>query len=105
MDLFLGLGGVPGELSTMLFWPLLAATAAYFVVNNGLVAMAVAFERRAPFRQAWDDLQWLAASYFTGVILALGLVAAYAYQGPLGLAFGFPEIKLSGKLLFEHSGI
>ena len=90
--LFLALGGIPGEMRTMLFWPLLAATAAYFFVNNGLVALAVTLERRSSFLKVWDDLKWMAASYFTGVILALGLVAAYDYQGPLGLAFGFPPI-------------
>jgi len=92
--LFLAFGGVPGELRTMLFWPLLAATGAYFFVNNGLVALAVTVERGANFRKVWDGLQWMAASYFTGVILALGLVAAYDYQGPLGLAFGLPPIWL-----------
>jgi hypothetical protein len=92
--LFLALGGVPGEMHTMLVWPLLAATGAYFLINNGLVALAVTIERRTSFRKVWDGLQWLAASYFTGVILALGLVAAYDYQGPLGLAFGLPPTWL-----------
>jgi hypothetical protein len=92
--LFLALGGVPGELRTLLFWPLLAATAAYFFINNGLVALAVTIERGTSFRKSWDGLQWMAASYFTGVILALGLVAAYDYEGPAGLAFGLPPIWL-----------
>ncbi len=91
---FLALGGVPGEMSTMLFWPLFAATAAYFVLNTGLVSMAVAVERGLSFPKVWDGLRWTAASYFTGGILALGLVAAYDYQGPLGLAFGLPPIWL-----------
>ena len=90
--LFFALGGVPGEMRTMLFWPLFAATAAYFILNTGLVSMAVAVERGLSFRRVWDGLGWTASSYFTSGILALGMVAVYDYQGPLGLAFGLPPI-------------
>jgi hypothetical protein len=90
--LFFALGGVPGEIRQTLFWPLFAATAAYYVLNTGLVSMAVALERGLSFRKVWDGLRWTAPSYLTGGILALGLVAAYDYQGPLGLAFGLPPI-------------
>lgn len=90
--LFFALGGVPGEVRTMLFWPLFAATAAYFFLNTGLVSMAVAVERGLSFHRVWDGLRWTAASYFTGGVLALALVAAYNYHGPLGLAFGLPPI-------------
>jgi hypothetical protein len=90
--LFLLLGGVPGSIETMLFWPLFIATGTYFFLNTGLVSIAIAVERGLSIRVAWDSLRWTASSYFTGVILALGLVAAYDYQGPLGLAFGLPPI-------------
>ena len=90
--LFFALGGVPGEMRAKLFWPLFAATATYFLLNTGLVSMAVALERGLSFRKVWDGLRWTASSYFTSGNLALGLVAAYDYQGPLGLAFGLPPI-------------
>jgi len=102
--LFLALGGVPGDMKTMLFWPLFAATAAYFFINNGLVAMAVAVERGLSFRRVWEGLRWTASSHFTGVILALGLVAAYDYQGPLGLAFGLPPIWVLLNFYSTHHG-
>jgi hypothetical protein len=89
---FFALGGVPGAMSGSLFWPLFAATAAYYIVNTGLVSMAVAVERGLSLRKVWDGLRWTAPSYLTGGILALGLVAAYDYKGPLGLAFGLPPI-------------
>ncbi len=89
---FFALGGVPGEMAPTLFWPLFAATAVYYVVNTGLVALAVALERSLSVHRAWDGLRWTAPSYLTGGILALGLVAAYDYLGPLGLAFGLPPI-------------
>ena len=90
--LFLALGAVPGEMRKTLFWPLFAATAVYYVLNTGLVSVAVAVERSLSFRKAWDALRWTAPSYLTGGILGLGLVAAYDYLGPLGLAFGLPPI-------------
>jgi hypothetical protein len=90
--LFFALGGVPGEMRETIFWPLFASTAAFYILNTGLVAMAVAMERGLSFRKAWTGLRWTAPSYLTGGILALGLVAAYDYQGPLGLAFGLPPI-------------
>jgi len=90
--LFFVLGGVPGQMDAALFWPLVAATALYFFLNTGLVSVAVAMERGLSVHKVWDGLRWTAASYFTGVILALGLVAAYDFQGPLGLAFGLPPI-------------
>jgi hypothetical protein len=102
--LFLALGGIPGDLRTMLLWPLFGATTIYFFLNTGLVAVAVAIERGRSVRQVWDGLTWTAASYFTGVILALGLVAAYDYQGPLGLAFGVPPIWLLLNFYAAHHG-
>ena len=90
--LFFTLGGLPGKLGPSLFWPLFAATASYYVLNTGLVAMAVSLERGLTFHRVWDGLRWTAPSYLTGGILALGLVAAYDYLGPLGFAFGLPPI-------------
>ena len=102
--LFFALGGVPGEMHAMLFWPLVAATALYFFLNTGLVSMAVAIERGLSVHKVWDGLRWTAASYFTGVILALGLVAAYDFQGPLGLAFGLPPIWVLLNFYSAHHG-
>ncbi len=66
--------------------------------------MAVAVERARPVGKVWDGLRWTAASYFTGVILALGLVAAYDYQGPLGLAFGLPPVWVMLNFYSAHHG-
>ncbi len=102
--LFFALGGVPGEMRKTLFWPLFASTVAYYILNTGLVSMAVAMERGLSFRKVWDGLRWTAPSYLTGGILALGLVAAYDYQGPLGLAFGLPPIWVLLNFYSAHHG-
>jgi hypothetical protein len=69
-------GGSPGQNLHSLIFPLVAATIAYFVANTGLVAAAIALERRGPFFSTWRaSFPWTIASYATGLTLAIAMLA------------------------------
>lgn len=56
--------------------PLLAFTAAYFVLNSGIIAFAISLERRlSPFRIWRDNFAWLSLNYFGGASVAALLVS------------------------------
>ncbi|MDH4062845.1 MAG: ATP-binding protein, partial [Acidobacteriota bacterium] len=63
---FAALGGVPGEPATSpLAAPLAAAALAYFGVNTGLVAGAIALSTRQTLANAWHrNFLWAAPNYF-----------------------------------------
>lgn len=83
-------GTFGGELASM-FAPLLAATAAFFVVNTGLVAAVVALEKKRSLFRTWSAaFSWSTASYFSAFSLAVGLIFAMRTLGPWGLALGIP---------------
>jgi hypothetical protein len=74
-------GAVGGSLWTS-FAPLAAATAAYFLVNTGLVTLAITFQQRTPFLVVWrESFEWTAVSYFTGLTLAVCMLAALQAWG------------------------
>src|SRR4029078_260398 len=54
--------------------PLLCLTAIYFVMNSGLVAIAVGLEaRQQPLRSWRDHFMWLSLGYFAAASVALCL--------------------------------
>jgi putative nucleotidyltransferase with HDIG domain len=60
-----------------LFIPLLAFTAAYFLFNSWLVAVAVGLEtRRSPAQIWWKNFAWLSVNYFSGASVA-ALIVTY----------------------------
>jgi len=84
-------GGLFGAELASMFAPLLAATAAFFVVNTGLVASVIALEKRVSLFDTWSAaFSWSAASYFSAFTLAAGLIFAMRALGPWGLALGIP---------------
>jgi putative nucleotidyltransferase with HDIG domain len=57
-------------------WPLVLLTITYFLLNSGLVAIAIAFERNASWFAVWQrSFLWLGVSYFTGASVAALLVS------------------------------
>lgn len=63
-----------------LFIPLLAFTAAYFVLNSFLVAVAVGLEtQRPPLHIWWKNFAWLSINYFSGASLA-ALIVTYTQR-------------------------
>lgn len=63
-----------------LFVPLLAFTAAYFLFNSSLVAVAVGLEtQRSPATIWWKNFAWLSVNYFSGASLA-ALIVTYTQR-------------------------
>ena len=70
-------GGRPGQAVTAMILPLAAATAAYFTVNSGLVASAIAIDKRKNAITVWrQSFLWMAAPFATGLSLAIAMLAA-----------------------------
>ncbi len=88
-------GGTAGGSLVARLGPLVAATAAYFLTNSGLVAGAVAVEKREPYLETWRQaFGWSAATYFAGLTLAVVLVMVLEGIGPWALALGVPPCWL-----------
>jgi diguanylate cyclase (GGDEF)-like protein/putative nucleotidyltransferase with HDIG domain len=76
---YLGMVGEPGTLATIAR-PLVGAASVYFIVNTGMVALAVALSTRQRFLSVWNEnFLWTAPSYFVGAGVA-GLTIALASQ-------------------------
>ncbi len=92
---FFATGGRVGGSLWASFGPLAAATAAYFMVNTGLVTVAIAIQQRTPVMEVWrETFQWTAVSYFTGLTLAAAMIAALQAWGLWVLALAIPPCWL-----------
>jgi putative nucleotidyltransferase with HDIG domain len=61
--------------ATSMIGPLLALTAVYFVVNSGLIAVAIGLDaERSPFAVWREHFLWLSASYFAAASVSFCLV-------------------------------
>lgn len=88
-------GGTSGGAYLSAFWALTAGAAAYFVSNTWLLALAIAIDRECGVLEVWrDGFQWTAASYFTGLTVAMLLLAMLGAFGPWSLALGIPPCWL-----------
>jgi putative nucleotidyltransferase with HDIG domain len=66
---------------TMLVGPLVAFAIVYFVVNSGLVALAIGLSQHAhPYRIWRDHFAWLSLNYFGGASISLLLVGFYSKE-------------------------
>ena len=74
---FLAAGGYPHRAPLELLLPLLAAAAVYWIVNTGLVAMAISVEKHRSFLRTWGELMsWsVVGSGLAGPAVAIGIVA------------------------------
>ncbi len=92
---FLLTGGKVGGSLWVSFGPLAAATAGYFLVNTGLVTVAIAFQQHTPVMAVWrETFQWTTVSYFTGLTLAAVMIVALQAWGLWALALGIPPCWL-----------
>jgi signal transduction histidine kinase len=92
---FYATGGIVGGSLWVSFGPLAAATAAYFLVNTGLVTVAIAFQQRTPVMEVWrETFQWTAVSYFTGLTLAAVMIVGLQAWGLWALALAIPPCWL-----------
>ena len=81
-QMFFWLAGVgPGDLSHLLplenhLWQLFALACSYFLLNSWLIAIALAFEKRANVAVLWwQNFPWFSLNYFSGVSVAALLVS------------------------------
>ena len=92
---FSATGGSVGAALWGSFGPLAAATAAYFLVNTGLVSIAIALQQRTPIVEVWrESFQWTTVSYFTGLTLAAAMIGALHAWGLWVLALAIPPCWL-----------
>ena len=92
---FLAAGGEVGDAFWPNLLPLAAATAAYFLVNTGLVTIAIALQQRTPVVEVWrESFEWTAVSYFSGLTLAAAMMAALQAWGLWVLALAIPPCWL-----------
>jgi len=88
-------GGQVGGALWDSFGPLAAATAAYFLVNTGLVTIAIAYQQHTSMVEVWrESFQWTAVSYFTGLTLAAAMIVALQSWGLWVLALAIPPCWL-----------
>ncbi len=88
-------GGRVGGSLWVSFGPLAMATAGYFLVNTGLVTIAIAMQQRTPVVDVWrETFQWTTVSYFTGLTLAIAMTAALQAWGLWVLALAIPPCWL-----------
>ena len=67
--------------------PLAGATVAYFVASTGLVATAIAIERRESFFATWNrSLRWTALPYLAGYTIAIAALMVCETSFAAGLA-------------------
>jgi putative nucleotidyltransferase with HDIG domain len=65
--------------ATLVIGPLLSLTAVYFLVNSGLIAVAIGIDaRRSPFAVWREHFMWLSTSYFASASVAFCLVLLMA---------------------------
>ena len=99
-QVFFFLSGVPplalarSDVGALLL-PLLALAAVYFVLNSGLMAIAVGLEAgQSPFEIWRRHFGWLSLSYFAAASVALGLTLTLQQVGPAALAIILPVVAL-----------
>jgi len=70
-------GGHPDAPVNAWVWPLAVATLVYFSIGTGLVATAIAIERKQGLIETWNrSLRWTALPYAMGFTVALAALAA-----------------------------
>jgi diguanylate cyclase (GGDEF)-like protein len=82
-------GGLPEPALSdwALLAPSFAAIVVYFLLNSGLLAMAIALTTRQPVLAVWNaSYRWLAPSYVGLGLVGFGMAVAYRATGLLGLA-------------------
>ena len=88
---FEGLGGGAAQGLEAMLWPLLGATTVYFLVNTGLVSVAVAIEQQKRVVAVWrESFLWTVASYLSGFTLAALLLVVVGTLGPWSLVLVIP---------------
>ena len=79
-----------------LLWPLVAMTSAHFILNSGMVAIALAAERRENAFAIWRRIfPWLSINYFGGASVAALLVSYTRSVDFMALSIIVPLLVIS----------
>jgi putative nucleotidyltransferase with HDIG domain len=100
---FLITGAVPLAANEARIGPLIPAlfflATIYFVLNSGLIAVAVGLEsRRSPFRIWYDHFLWLSIGYLAAASVGLGLIVILRQVGLAAVAMMLPVVAI-----FHHT--
>jgi hypothetical protein len=69
-------GGQLGDTLRHTIWPLFAASVVYFLLSTGLVAAAIALERKQSFFRTWrHSCLWTILPFFAGLPLTVAMLA------------------------------
>jgi diguanylate cyclase (GGDEF)-like protein/putative nucleotidyltransferase with HDIG domain len=79
-----------------LVFAVLVAAVCYFIIDTGLVAIAVSLSERRPLQSIWrEGYQWLASHYLVLCLMGFFLSTGYTVQGNLGIIiFAMPVLML-----------
>ena len=85
--------------------PLLCLAGVYFVLNSGLMAIAVGLDSRQSPVKIWrHHFLWLSLSYFAAASVSLGLVLVIKQVGLLAVAVILPVVAIFHRTLFASFG-
>ena len=100
---YLAVGGRAGTAFPGQAFPLVVATTVFFLVNTGLVSVAISFDTGRRFGAAWRASSlWMAVSTYAGLPIAAGLLYLLEVAGPSGLALGVPPCWLLAAFYRSH---
>ena len=100
---YLVVGGTAGAAFGGQAFPLVVATTVFFLVNTGLVSVAISLDTGRRFGAAWRASSlWMAVSTYAGLPIAAGLLYLLEVAGPSGLALGVPPCWLLAAFYRSH---
>ena len=102
-SVYLVVGGTAGAAFGGQVFPLVVATTVFFLVNTGLVSVAISLDTGRRFGAAWRASSlWMAVSTYAGLPIAAGLLYLLEVAGPSGLALGVPPCWLLAAFYRSH---
>jgi hypothetical protein len=88
-------GGSSGMVPADLVWPLFAANTTFFIVNIGLLTIAIVLEKQYRLVTTWRrSLSWSAGSYLAGFSFAVGVLALFDVAMFWAIALAVPPCWL-----------
>ena len=100
---YLAVGGMAGTVLAGQVFPLVVATTVFFLVNTGLVSVAISMDTGRRFGAAWRASSlWMAVSSYAGLPIAAALLYLLEVAGPSGLALGVPPCWLLAAFYRSH---
>ena len=97
--LAIALLGIPVQLSSLplLAMPIAVASLAFYVIETGLIAIAISLSEGMSLIRTWNErYKWLASHYFVLCVMGLFVAVAYGALGVLGIiVFTLPVVMMA----------